>query len=133
MKRSGHVGLVLMGAATFAATFAGGMAYFAWQKPSQAATAQTASGQTCTPRADGTQACEPQRRSFSYYFYPTNWTRGWSWGWGSSYDSSSRTQSAAFTNNSRTGAPPSVAANGTTRGGFGGTASSGSFRVSAGG
>ncbi len=37
MKRSGSVALVLMGAATFAATFAGGMAYFAWQKPSHAA------------------------------------------------------------------------------------------------
>ncbi|TMJ01159.1 MAG: hypothetical protein E6G97_17585 [Alphaproteobacteria bacterium] len=128
MKRSGSVGLVVMGAAAFAATFAGGMAYFAWQKPSHAAQAQSAPAQPdCAPRSDGMRTCEPQRRSFSYYVYP-HWVRGWSWGWGSSY---SQTQTAALSNNSRASSPP--AASGTVRGGFGSTAGSAPYRVSAGG
>jgi hypothetical protein len=131
MKRSGQVGLVLMGAATFAATFAGGMAYFAWQKPSHAAQAQPVTDQqSCTPRADGTRPCEPQRRSFTYYFYP-RWVHGWSWGWGSSSQHYSQTQTAALSNNSRSYTP--AAGSNTTRGGFGSTAGSGSYRVSAGG
>jgi hypothetical protein len=129
MKRSGQVGLVLMGAATFVATFAGGMAYFASQKPSHAAQAQSvADQQSCAPPADGTRTCEPQRRSFTYYFYP-RWVHGWSWGWSSSSDYS-RTQTAALSNNSRSSMP---AAGSATRGGFGSTAGSGSYRVSAGG
>ena len=51
MKRSGNVGLVLMGGAAFAATFAGGMAYFAWQKPSHAAQPQTAARRRPARRA----------------------------------------------------------------------------------
>jgi hypothetical protein len=131
MKRSGNVGLVVMGAAAFAATFGGGMAYFAWQKPSHAAAAQTAGDQTCTSRQDGTQNCQPPRRSFAYYLFP-------SFAYGSSASASGaseakpRAEPAAFASNSRTYSPagnsPAV-----TRGGFGSTASSAPYRVSAGG
>lgn len=131
MKRSGSVALVLMGAATFAATFAGGMAYFAWQKPSHAAQAQSAaSQQTCTPQPDGTQNCQPQRRGYAYYFYP-RWAPGWSWGSRTSPEPQSRTQTAALSNNARYHSP--AASSNTLRGGFGSTANSGSYRVSAGG
>jgi hypothetical protein len=122
MKRSGNVGLVLMGGAAFAATFAAGMAYFAWQKPSHAA-AQPA--QSCVPQP-GAQNCEPVRRGYAYYFYPRSY--GWSWGWGTS--SEPRRQEAALSSNSRSYAP--AANSGTVRSGFGST-SKGYFRVSAGG
>ena len=125
MKRSENVGLVMMGGAAFAATFAAGMTYYAWQKPSHAGQPQAAA-QTCTQRPDGTQSCEPARRGFTYYLFPS---------WGSSGSASAseakRTSSAALTSNAR--ASTSVSPSGTTRGGFGGTAQSGSFRVSAGG
>jgi len=125
MKRSENVGLVMMGGAAFAATFAAGMTYHAWQKPSHAGQPQAAA-QTCTQRPDGTQSCEPARRGFTYYLFPS---------WGSSGSASAseakRTSSAALTSNAR--ASTSVSPSGTTRGGFGGTAQSGSFRVSAGG
>lgn len=124
MKRSGQVGLVLMGAATFVATFAAGTAYFAWQKPSHAAQPV----QECTPR-DGTQNCQPTQRGFAYYLYPRYFS-GWSWS-GSSTAEQTRTQSAALTSNSRSYAP--AANSGTVRGGFGSTAGSAPFRVSAGG
>ncbi len=128
MKRSGNVGLVVMGAAAFVATFAGGITYMAWQKPTQAAPAQTAADQNCTTRSDGTQSCQPQRRGFAYYFFP-------SWGSsvraGSTYEPRSRTQTAAFAGNS--GSSTSAGSGNTTRGGFGSTAGSGSYRVSAGG
>jgi len=129
MKRSGQVGLVLMGAATFVGTFAAGTAYFAWQKPSHAAAATQAS-QTCTPRADGTQTCEPTRRGFAYYLLPRS---SWSWGWGSSYEP--RRQEAALSSNSRSYAPTTSTVPGgvaVERSGFGSSAK-GSFRVSAGG
>jgi len=130
MKRSGQVGLVLMGAAAFAATFAGGMAYFAWQKPSHAAPAQTAaSAQNCTPRPDGTQNCQ-QRRGYAYYFYP-RWVSGWSWGASSSPEARPKSQSAALSNNARSYSPS--ASSGTSRGGFGSTAQSGSYRTSSAG
>jgi len=127
MKRSENVGLVMMGGVAFAATFAAGMAYFALQKPSNAAQPQAAAAaQNCTARPDGTQSCEPARRGFTYYLFPS---------WGSSGSASAseakRTSSAALTSNAR--ASTSVSPSGTTRGGFGGTAQSGSFRVSAGG
>jgi len=125
MKRSENVGLVVMGGAAFAATFAAGMTYFSWQKPSHAGQPQAAA-QTCTQRPDGMQSCEPARRGFTYYLFPS---------WGSSGSASAseakRTSSAALTSNAR--ASTSVSPSGTTRGGFGGTAQSGSFRVSAGG
>ena len=131
MKRSGQVGLVLMGAAAFAATFAGGMAYFGWQKQSHAAQPQSAASQTCTPRADGTQNCQAQRRGFAFYLYPT---------WGSSSSAATtpasrpQAQTAALSNNSRAYAPSSPAAgSNTTRGGFGSTASNGSYRTSSAG
>jgi len=125
MKRSGDVGLVVMGAAGFAATFAGGLAYSAWQKPSQAVGTQSA--QNCAQDSDGAQNCQPERRSMAYYFYP-RFVHGWSWG-GSSL-AEPTTRSAALSGNSRSYAP----ADGTTvRGGFGSTASSASYRVSAGG
>jgi hypothetical protein len=53
MKRSASLGLVVMGAAAFTATFAGGSAFMAWRNPAQS--------QTCVPRPDGTQACTPTR------------------------------------------------------------------------
>ena len=130
MKRSGQVGLVLMGAAAFAATFAGGMAYFGWQKPSHAAQPQSAASQTCTTRPDGTQNCQPQRRGFSFFLYPT---------WGSSSKAAAapalrpQAHTAALSNNSRAYSPSSPAASSTTRGGFGSTASSGSYRTSSAG
>ena len=131
MKRSGNVGLMLMGGAAFAATFAGGMTYLAWQKPSHAASAQAAAAQTCTTRPDGTQNCQPARRGFAYYLFPT-------FAYGSSASASSstpdpkpRTQSAALTSNSRAYTP--AVDSGTTRGGFGSTASSGSYRTSSAG
>lgn len=51
MKRS--VNMALMGVAAFTASFAGGSAYLAWQKPSQA--------QSCTTKPDGTQSCTSTR------------------------------------------------------------------------
>ena len=129
MKRSGQVGLVLMGAATFVGTFAAGAAYLAWQKPSHAAQPQAiAPVQNCAPRPDGTQNCEPVRRGFTYYFLP-RYSSGWSWGWGNSYEP--RRQEAALSSNSRSYSPPPNT--GTVRGGFGSTAGSAPFRVSAGG
>jgi hypothetical protein len=128
MKRSGNVGLVLMGGAVFAATFAAGTAYFAWQRPSHAAEATKA--ETCTARPDGTQTCEPTRRGFAYYLLPRS---SWSWGWGTSYEP--RRQEAALTNSSRSYVPTTstVPAGAVVeRSGFGSSAK-GSFRVSAGG
>lgn len=138
MKRSGQVGLVLMGAATFVATFAAGSAVMAWQKPSYSAeTAQSSAQsavQSCTPRPDGTKDkdCEPVRRGFAYYLYP-RWS-GWSWGWGNSYEPIRR-QEAALSNNPRSYTPANSmvpASGGVERSGFGSSAK-GSFRVSAGG
>ena len=128
MKRSENVGLVMMGGAAFAATFAVGMTYYAWQKPANAAQPQAAaSAQNCTTRPDGTQRCEPARRGFAYYLLP-------SWGWSGSTASSDpkRTSSAALTSTPRA-STPSASPSGTTRGGFGTTAQSNSFRPSAGG
>ena len=72
MKRSENVGLVMMGGAAFAATFAVGMAYYAWQKPANAAQPQAAAAaQNCTTRPDGTQNCEPARRGLGYYLLPS--------------------------------------------------------------
>ena len=98
MKRSENVGLMLMGGAVFAATFAGGMTYMAMQRPSYAA-------QSCTPAPNGAQTCQPASRGFTYYFYPGHWT------WGSSASASAKPQQqAALTNTSRpaanTSAPP---------------------------
>ncbi len=126
MKRSENVGLVLMGAAAFAATFAGGMAYVAWQKPAQAQTA--IAEQRCTTRSDGMQECQPQRRGFAYYIFP-RYFHGWSWG--SSTNQPVRRE-AALVGNSRSGAAP-VSNTGVERSGFGSTAKSQSIRVSAGG
>jgi hypothetical protein len=128
VKRSENVGLVLMGAAAFAATFAGGMALVAWQKPSHAAQAQTVAEQQCTTRSDGMQECQPQRRSFAYYLVP-RYFHGWSWG-GSTTEPVRR--EAALVSNSRNAAV-AVSNTGVQRSGFGSTAKSQSIRVSAGG
>ena len=117
-----------MGAAAFAATFAGGMALVAWQKPSHAASAQSVAGQQCTTRSDGTQDCQPQRRGFAYYLVPS-YFHGWSWG---SSTAKPVTREAAFTSSSRN-AGVSVPNSGVERSGFGSTAKSTSIRVSAGG
>ena len=131
MKRSGQVGLVLMGAAAFAATFAGGMAYFAWQRPSQAAQEQTAaSAQNCTTRPDGTQNCQPARRGFAYYLFPS-FSYGSSAGASGAAEPRPKSQSAALSNNARSYSPS--VAGGTSRGGFGSTAQSGSYRTSSAG
>jgi len=122
VKRSENVSLVLMGAVAFAATFGGGMAYFAMQKPSHAAQPQSVAGQQCTTRSDGTQDCQPQRRSFTYYLFPR---------WGSSTSEPVR-RDAAFVGNSRS-AGVAVASTGVERSGFGSTARGPSIRVSAGG
>jgi hypothetical protein len=111
MKRSGQVGLAVMGVAAFATTYASVSAYRA---SAHDGVAQT----TCTTRADGTQSCEPVRRGFTYYLYPH-------FGSSSASASSAPTQSAALTGNAR--AYTSASPSGTARGGFG------SFRVSAGG
>jgi hypothetical protein len=115
MKRSENVGLMLMGGAVFAATFAGGMTYMSMQRPSHA--------QSCTPAQNGTQTCQPASRGFTYFFYPSYWT--------SSGSSAPRPQQAAFSGASR---PPAttVSASGTERSGFGSSAKM-SFRPSAGG
>jgi hypothetical protein len=132
MKRSENVGLVLMGGAAFAATFAVGITYFVWQKPSYASGSQPAQAQTaqsCTPQPR-TQSCEPQRRGLAYYFYPrwSPWTWSSRWGWGNSY--TVRRQDVALSSNTRgysSASPGSVE-----RAGFGSSAR-GSFRVSPGG
>jgi hypothetical protein len=129
VKRSENVGLVVMGAAAFAATFAGGMALIAWQKPSHAAQSQMAvADQRCTTRSDGTQDCQPQRRGFVYYLVPS-FVHGWSSG-GSA--NKPVTREAALVSNSRPGAV-STSHTGVERSGFGSTAKSTSIRVSAGG
>lgn len=121
MKRSGQVGLAVMGVAAFAATYT---SVSAFRAPSQNGVAQS----TCTTRSDGTQTCEPTRRSFTYYLYPHFGSSSAS---ASSASGKPLAQSAALTGNARafTSASPS----GTMRGGFGTTGSSGSFRISAGG
>jgi hypothetical protein len=138
MKRSENVSLVLMGAAAFAATFGGGMAYFAL-KPGHAAQpdmqTEAVVDQRCTTRVDGTRDCEPQRRGVAYYFYP-RFTSGWLWPSGWSWSSSSgTTRDAALSSNPRSYAPTSSgfpAGSGIQRSGFGSSAR-GSFRVSGGG
>lgn len=75
MKRSEHVKLAMMGAVTFAATFAAGSAFLIWQKPGHAAQPKgevVAAAQTCKPSADGKQTCPPasQSRGPTYYLAP---------------------------------------------------------------
>ena len=118
MKRSENVGLMLMGGAVFAATFAGGMTYMSMQRPSYAA-------QSCTTAPNGTQTCQPSSRGFTYFFYPSHWS------WGSGASSGAKPQQAALTSTSRPAAT-TVAAGGTERSGFGSSAKN-SFRPSAGG
>jgi hypothetical protein len=130
MKRSGQVGLVVMGAVAFAGTYAAVAGYRASASSSQP---QSAMAQSCTTRPDGTQACEPQRRGFSYYFIP-HFAHGWWFGGGTAQSAAvagnaMKTQSVALTNTAR---PTTPGATGVQRGGFG-TSASGSFRVSAGG
>jgi hypothetical protein len=157
MKRSGQVGLVLMGAAAFAGTYASVAAY-------RASTAPQSAAQTCTTGRDGTQSCEPARRGFSYYLIPH-------FMYGSSAAASTpRPQAAAFAGQTPASATPAappapkaqpvalssapaaapkappptltyvarpttpaVSSSGAQRGGFGTTAQSSSSRVSAGG
>ena len=115
MKRSENVGLMLMGGAAFAATFAGGMTYMAMQRPSHA--------QSCTPTPNGAQTCQPTSRGFTYFFYPSHWGSG-------SATAAKPQQQAALTGTSRPATP--VSASGTERSGFGSSAKT-SFRPSAGG
>ena len=116
MKRSENVGLMLMGGAVFAATFAGGMTYMAMQRPSHA--------QSCTTAPNGTQTCQPASRGFTYFFYPSHWGSGGS-------ATAAKPQQVALTGASRPAAT-TVSASGTERSGFGSSAKT-SFRPSAGG
>lgn len=130
MKRSGNVGLVLMGAATFAATFAAGTAYLVWSKPAGAVQANAlAQPQSCMTRPDGSQDCQPRPRSYSYYVFPSH-GYGW-WGWSRSADATARPQVAALTSTSSRAYVPAPSTD-TVRSGFGSTAQ-GFTRVSAGG
>jgi hypothetical protein len=163
MKRSGQVGLMVMGAAAFTATFASVYAYR--QPPTSHAQPQSAAAQNCTTNPDGTQTCQP-RRSFGYYLLPSFISGGASANATSAaapraqpaafagnapapqaaanppapkpqpaaYTSAPppKPQSAALTSSPRT-STPTVNASGTTRNGFGTTAQSNSYRVSAGG
>jgi hypothetical protein len=139
MKRSGQVGLAVMGVAAFAATYASVAAYRAGTAapvgPQSAAVAQT-----CATRSDGTQSCEAARRGFGYYLIP-HFVHGW---WGNNTPAqkpaafagnapASKPQSAALTYNTRP-TTPAVSSSSAQRGGFGTTAQgNSSFRVSAGG
>jgi hypothetical protein len=118
MKRSENVGLMLMGGAVFAATYAGGMTYMAMQRPSYAA-------QSCTVAPNGTQTCQQTSRGFTAYFYPSHWTSG-----ASSSTAAKPAQQAALTGTAR--APATPVSGGTERSGFG-SSQKNSFRVSAGG
>jgi hypothetical protein len=164
MKRSGQVGLAVMGVAAFAATYASVAAYRS--APAPMGGAQSAA-QTCTTRPDGTQNCEPARRGFAYYLLP-NFMYGSSSGTSSAPKPQSaalaghapgptqgsvaapppaaKVQPAALTTSAPASAPkpatltyaarpttPAVSSSGVSRGGFGTTAQSKSFRVSAGG
>jgi hypothetical protein len=135
MKRSGQVGLAVMGVAAFAATYASVAAY----RAGTASTPAQSAAQTCTTRPDGTQNCEPARRGFAYYMVP-HFVHGW---WGNTTPapkpaalagnaSALTSKSAALTNTARA-TTPAVSSSGVSRGGFGTTAQSNSFRVSAGG
>ncbi len=133
MKRSGQVGLVVMGGAAFAATFAAGMAYFAWQKPSHAAQpVQTVTAaQNCTTRADGTQNCQPARRGFCLLSDAALCLRRARASASSAAAIRSRDpQSAALTSKSRAYTPTVELRPAPTRGGFGATAQNGSYRTS---
>ena len=120
MKRSGQVGLMLMGGAAFAATFAGGVGYLAWQKPSHAAQPQAAAAaQNCTTRPDGTQNCQPTQRGFAYYLLPRFIYGGSSTSVGNApapqpaafaSNAPVSPQPAAFTNNAPTSTPQAVTA-----------------------
>ena len=121
MKRSGQVGLVAMGAVAFVGTYAATSTYMARPGSAQAA-------QSCTTRPDGTQNCEPTRRSFTYHLFPH-------WSWGAASATPMRTQDVALTGNARpvSASYQPAGSAGTQRGGFGATARSGSFFTSAGG
>jgi hypothetical protein len=112
MKRSASLGLVVMGAAAFTASFAGGSAFLAWQHPAQP--------QTCTPRPDSSQACSPTRTSNGgarFVYVP-------------SFSGSSTPPPAVGSANAT--APALAVQDGTARRGFGASAKV-AFRGSAGG
>jgi hypothetical protein len=101
MKRSGQVGLAVMGVVAFAGTYAAVAAYRAGT--SSSASQPQSAAQTCTTRPDGTQSCEPARRGFSYYLIPS-----FMHGASSAAASTPRPQAAAFA--SHAPAPASHAA-----------------------
>jgi hypothetical protein len=120
MKRSEHVGLAVMGVAAFAATFASA-SYL-----TRPATMPQQSAQNCTPRSDGAPNCEPARRGFAYYLYPS-YFHGWS---SASSAEPRRTQGVALVSNAHAAAPGTSTT--IVRGGFGSTSASAPFRVAAG-
>ena len=116
MKRSSHITLVAMGAASFVASFVAGNAVLNWMTPP--------TNQACTTLADGTKSCRnttPRASSFTYYM-----TRPF-------YSSSDErtTPKASLSNSGATAKAALPAA--TTRGGFGATASAASSHASVGG
>jgi hypothetical protein len=113
MKRSASLGLVVMGAAAFTASFAGGSAFLAWKNPAQP--------QTCTPRPDGTQACSQPRTSNGgarFVYLPSS--------------SGISTTAAPVVGSANAAAPALAVKDGTARRGFGASAKT-AFRGSAGG
>jgi hypothetical protein len=135
MKRSGQVGLAVMGVVAFAATFASVKAFQGGPAPTGGAqSAAQSAAETCATRSDGSQSCEAARRGFTYYLVP-HFVHGW-WSGSSAKPqpaafagSAPKSQSAALTNGARTSIP---SASGVERGGFG-TSAQTSFRTSAGG
>ena len=123
MKRSENVGLVVMGGAAFAATFAAGMAYFAGR--SRAMRGSRKRRRRPARRAPtARRTAKPARRGFTYYLFPR---------WGRRLERScaraeTQVESAALTSNPRA-STPSASPSGTTRGGFGTTAQNASFRA----
>jgi hypothetical protein len=103
MKRSGQVGLAIMGVAAFGATYASVAAYRS--SPAPTSSPPAAAAQTCTTRPDGTQNCEPARRGFAYYLLPS-----FVYGASSNTSSAPKPQAAAFASHAPAPTHGSVAA-----------------------
>lgn len=122
MKRSSHIALALMGAASFGTSFIAGHAALSWMnrpKPTSHPVQQAA----CTPRPDGTQSCPSQPTSSSgtlvvYYYAPASDDRA------SAKPSppKSGTASASLSNSGASASPAKPS--GVARSGFGSTGSS---------
>lgn len=152
---------MVMGAAAFTATF--GSVYAYRQPPTSLAQPQSAAAQNCTTNPDGTQTCQPRRSFAYYLLpsfitggssanapaprsQPAAFANNAPAPQAAAVNNLAapkpqpaaysapppKPQSAALTSSPRT-STPTVSASGTTRNGFGATAQSNSYRVSAGG